>query len=751
MDEKYHAFVLLSMEETDQTMVLRAGSDGLNTLDGDTQGFVIEEETVMAGNTAGGRHIVQVGRSKVVLLDDSLSASVYEVESDEADTSDVPPFICSAAIADPYVLLHLSNNSSVLLKADAASGKLERVGVSFGAMDITSVSLFEDLNSAWLCTWGARTTLTGAPIEDVTSSSGAVKDEPGGADKSEEAAPAAGADSSAAEVELDDEEMDMFGDSDAQPEAAASSGGSAMLEDAAAVKTETVEKPALPSRHFCVVSREGGAVEIFLVVDEEGEAAKLEKVFVCEGASADSCGNLHDSRVGAAADRRDSTVDMTAGVPSTPGTTRDSIGGGLSTVEIREIQVHVLDEDLSRPVMACVLTTGDVLLHRAYSYDIAGPADAELGFVSGQKPIAFYAIDHDHLFVPTKSERERMEAEGGDGEQMIAAGTMLTSRVVPFDRVGGNQYEAGHSGLFIGGTRPAWVFCEKECVRVHPMRTDGNIRSFSGLHIPPTEQAFISLNTRNELKICKLQPEVQYGAAWPFRKVGLKATAHKIVYHDDTGTYAVVTSKQMQAEKPAPPQITNEDGVVEDDPEYAEEEDENAAKRLPRISEQFEVRLLAPSRDWACVDKYEFKADEHVCAIENFKLTETKEDKRKEKQVQMLGIGTGKCQGEDRSCEGRLILLAVEATLSGEQIVEQFVKEEKGPVSALAQLQNEFVVATAGTGIDPNHRGAIPSLFSCSLSLLPPVLLLVAHFFRLILGHIWHRRHDYRPQVQDGR
>ena len=141
-----------------------------------------------------------------MLLDDSLSASVYSVESDEADTSDVPPFICSAAIADPYVLLHLSNNSAVLLKADAATGKLERVAVSFGATDITSLSLFEDMNSAWLSTWGARTGLTGAPMEDVAASSGAVKDEPG-TGKSEEAAPAAGAASSAADVELDDEEM----------------------------------------------------------------------------------------------------------------------------------------------------------------------------------------------------------------------------------------------------------------------------------------------------------------------------------------------------------------------------------------------------------------------------------------------------------------------------------------------------------------------------------------------------------------
>lgn len=691
----YHAFVLLSMEETDQTMVLKAGTDGLNTLDGDMGGFVIDEETVMAGNASKGRHIVQVCRSRVVLLDDSLSASVYTAESDSTDTSDVPPFICSAAISDPYILLHLSNSSSVLLKADASTGQLERVNIQFGEANITSVALFEDLNSTWLYTWGGRTALTGAAGQNDDASNAALT-QPSGAVKPEEPAPVVESAATAGmDVELDDEEMDIFGDSEpsAKPEA------TGMLEDAAPVNTEAAQDPDLPNRHFCVISREGGVVEIFLIAEEDA-TSRLERVFVCEGVPL-VCSNLHDSRAEAAS-RRDSVVGTTDGTPGLP--RASSVGATALSAEIREIHVHVLDEDLTRPVMACVVDTGDVLLHRAYSYDNTN-GHVESDFVSGQRPIAFSAIEHDHLFAPTKREREALQAEGGDGDQVIAAGTMMTSRVVPFDRVGGNVYEAGHSGFFIGGARPAWVLCEKECVRVHPMRSDGNIRSFSGLNIPPTEQAFVTLNGRSELKICKLHPDVQHGGPWPSRKIGLKATAHKVVYHEATETYAVVTSKQMQAEKPAKPQVTNADGVVEE-PEEEEIDDGPRAKRLPRIAEQFEVRLMAPQRDWNCVDRYEFKADEHVLVIRNLKLTEAKEDKRQEKQVQMLGIGTGMCRGEDKSCEGRLILLAVEATLSGEQIVEQYVKEEKGPICSMAQVQSEYVVATAGTGIDPNHRGA---------------------------------------------
>lgn len=691
----YHAFVLLSMEETDQTMVLKAGTDGLNTLDGDTGGFVIDEETVMAGNASKGRHIVQVCRSRVVLLDDSLSASEYVVESDSTDTSDVPPFICSAAISDPYILLYLSNSSSVLLKANASTGQLERVSVQFGEANITSVALFVDLSSTWLYSWGGRTALTGAAVQNDDASHGALTQGPGIVKAEKPVAAVESAATSGMDVELDDEEMDIFGDSEpsAKPEA------TGMLEDAAVDSTEASHGPDLPNRHFCVVSREGGVVEIFLIADEDS-TPRLERVFLCDVPPV--CSNLHDSRVGDAS-RRESAVGTT--VDGTPGLARASSTGAASTsAEIREIHVHVLDEDLSRPVMACVLDTGNVLLHRAYSYDNT-EGNIESDFVSGQKPIAFSAIEHDHLFAPTKREREALQAEGGDGDQVIATGTMMTSRVVAFDRVGGHGYEPGHSGFFIGGARPAWVLCEKECVRVHPMRTDGNIRSFSGLHIPPTEQAFVTLNSRSELKICKLHPDVQLGGPWPSRKIGLKATAHKVVYHDATGTYAVVTSTQMSAEKETKAPVTNADGVVEE-PEEEEIDEGPKAKRLPRIAEKFEVRLMAPQRDWNCVDRYEFKADEHVLVIRSLKLTESKEDRRREKQVEMLGIGTGMCRGEDNSCEGRLILLAVEATLSGDQIVEQYIKEEKGPVCSMAQVQSEYVVATAGTGIDPNHRGA---------------------------------------------
>ena len=699
----YDAFVLLSMEETDQTMVLKTGVDGLNTLEGDSGGFVIDEETVMAGNVSEGRFIVQVCRSKVVLLDDELAANVYNVENDSGDTAEVPPFICSAAVSDPYVALHLSNASAVLLKSNPTAGRLERVGVQFGAADITSVSLFEDLNASWLHAWGGRTALCGGPGQDAEgagAAAAAIKADPG-AIKAEAASASQAAESKAMDVDFDDEETDIFGDSEPTTKAAvAETSSAAAIEDDSAVKLEDSEEP-IPSRHFCTVSREGGVLEVFVLV-EDGPNPHLQRAFICDGVPR-ACGNLHDSRTeGASSAPAAAQAAVDPDAEGAPAIARvPSSGIGMSTAEIRETYMHVLDEDYARPVLACVLDTGDVLLHRPYVYDLPSSATDD-SLLAGQRALAFSAIDHDHLFGPTKSEREALQAEGR--EQVAVAGTMLTPRVVSFNHIGGNAYESGSNGFFVGGARPAWVMCDKECVRVHPMRTDGNVRSFSPLHIPPTQHAFITLNRKNELKICNLDPNVSYGGPWPYRKVGLKATAHKIVYNEETETYTVVTSKQMQAEKPAAPEITDENGVVTSAP-VEEDDGQPKAKRLPRIAEQFELRVLSPRNDWDCMDKYELKPDEHVCVIRNLKLTEPKMNRSEEKEVQMVGIGTAFVKGEDKTCEGRLILLAVESTLSGPQIVEQFEKTEKGPVTAMAQLQKEYVVATAGTGIDPTHRG----------------------------------------------
>ena len=107
--------------------------------------------------------------------------------------------------------------------------------------------------------------------------------------------------------------------------------------------------------------------------------------------------------------------------------------------------------------------------------------------------------------------------------------------------------------FFVCGARPAWILSERECIRVHPMDVDRRVRSLAPLNTINCRQGFVTLNAEEQLKVCKLPQDVQYGGPWPCRKIPLKATGHRIVYHPNTGTYVVVTSKLVAVEAPSPP------------------------------------------------------------------------------------------------------------------------------------------------------------------------------------------------------
>jgi hypothetical protein len=700
--------------------------DDISSLDPNFRsGFVFDEETVAAGNVGEDGFIVQVCRSKVVLLNHELAASsIFHVDtSNSAAVPDVDGasaalggFICSAVISDPFVLLRLSSNRAILLKLDAEQQTLVEVAADFGDMDVMSASLFVDVDCAWLRSWGLgliRPPHDGADGDGDSAALLKVKAE----DSASAVVPAsakAGGNSSSMLVDLDDEEMDIFGGSSSgastsvDPGNASASGGGDPLDDdlfggsgaaADAVKHEpgtatgsNESYEELPTRHFCVVSRAGGVVEIFLIGEEaptEG-ATSLELVFTCNAVPrASAC--LHDSRFARQSELSEKQREASLGGESTSSTQMSDASS--STPDITEICMAVIDMDGARPVLVCVLESGDVLAKRAYSHP-------GTGLERGQQFIGFCSVAHDHLFAPTRHERQEQEESTAD------TGTMVTPRLIPFGLIGGNPDEGGYSGIFVCGARPAWILSERECVRVHPMDVDGRVRSLTPLNTVNCRQGFVTLNAEAHLKICRLPQEVQYGGPWPFRKIPLKATGHRIVYHATTGTYAVVTSKLVEVEAPTPAEQVDENGIITSMDLSAAEESGPKAKRLPRAAEQFQIRVFAPHLDWETVDTYDLLADEHVlCATCLSLVCATRVGTARAKVSHHIAVGTGQAEGEDRTCKGRLIMLGIESTLTGPRIVEGFIKEEKGPISALAQLKQQYVVGTAGTAIDPTHRG----------------------------------------------
>jgi hypothetical protein len=739
--EPYQAFLLLSMEgSSEQTMILETGRDGINSMDTETaNGFITEEETVAAGNVERGRFIVQICRNQAVLLDENLQAkneqSTFRLEQPASGgiMEDERVFIHSAMIADPYVVLRTSDSRLIFLKVDVETSSFQPLEIDFGESDVTSVNVFRDVESRWYQSWARRSNLAPDDMKSEGESSAtpsaiksesktatdalAAKAEPHEDETNDKAA------ALNALLEADDEDDDLFG-GPSMPDAGSSAPTSMDAEDdnlfgedAGGVKNEKIETDEMndgsgdfgiaDSCHFCIIGRAGGSMEIYRISDE-GEP-QLSLVFVCSRVTQNVL-VLSDDR------EEDPVEGATVRGMFSPQAMR---GGGSPTiakggsspkdapllvrqassrqaVEIIELHMHVLDYDSTRPVIAAVLSTGDVLLYRAFSYassvGVAKPEDPQ--------PFGFRVIQHDHVFAHTKAERDTQQRQADDA---TASAGLYTARVMPFVGVGGTEdSEERSDGLFVGGERPAWIFCRREAIRVHPMEAEGHINSFAALHNLNCPQGFVELSARNELRVCRLPQEVQYGGQWPYRKVALKDgldyyTAHRIVYHRATRTYAVLASKSIAVDKPTDMEEVDENGVIN---ATADDSGPKAA-RLPRYAEQYEIRILSPQNDWGMVDKFEFEPDEHGLAMAALTL----KDPASGKTGSFIAVGTGWVQGESKTCKGRLLLLEVEQTLSGPRISLHLEKEEKGPVSAVCQLQGQYIVASAGTAIDPTHRG----------------------------------------------
>ena len=87
----------------------------------------------------------------------------------------------------------------------------------------------------------------------------------------------------------------------------------------------------------------------------------------------------------------------------------------------------------------------------------------------------------------------------------------------------------------------------------------------------------------------------------PVVRVPLRKTPHKIAYHKETGTYAVLLSESVVYHPPLP-KATDE----VPNPEPLEELGED---QIRPVEERFEIRLMSPLQ-WTMLDSYGLKPDE---------------------------------------------------------------------------------------------------------------------------------------------
>jgi cleavage and polyadenylation specificity factor subunit 1 len=107
----------------------------------------------------------------------------------------------------------------------------------------------------------------------------------------------------------------------------------------------------------------------------------------------------------------------------------------------------------------------------------------------------------------------------------------------------------GFDGFFTLGPNSYLTFiCPRSGLTPHPLWIDGPINSFVPLkNASITMSGFIYLNKNFDIRIATLPAEdgklqIYYDSPWVLRKCQLRQTVHFLCYHEESKTYAVVTS-----------------------------------------------------------------------------------------------------------------------------------------------------------------------------------------------------------------
>ena len=259
---------------------------------------------------------------------------------------------------------------------------------------------------------------------------------------------------------------------------------------------------------------------------------------------------------------------------------------------------------------------------------------------------------------------------------------------------------AGFGGFFITGTHPyAVFFCPRSGITPHPLWLDGAISCFVPLrNAAITMSGFIYLNKNADIRICSLPVEegklqVYYDSPWVLRKIQLRQTVHFLCYHEESKTYAVVSSIAETTNKLM--LLGGEDKELE---EF--ERDENFV--LPTKS-QFYIQLYAASV-WEPLPlgKYELAEWEHVSCL---KLVNLPFEGHSSGFRSYLAVGTINCYTEDVNARGKVIIFDVIETvpepdkpLTNTKMKVILEKDQKGPVTCLESV-NGFLLGGVGQKI----------------------------------------------------
>lgn len=602
---------------------------GQEIMELDHSGFSTQTATIYAGNIGDNKFIIQVSPSGVRLLEGVKQLQYVTIE--QAST------ICHCSVSDPYALLMTEAGQIFLLtlKQDTFSGS--------SRLSLTKPLLPQHSKILTLCTYKDKSGLFRTkPISDIevpapvdTKPSRSSLEKVFNMDSSN----------------VDDEDELLYGDTDTSVFSTTAMDTS-QTETKSPTKSVRLQNDIKPT-YWSLICRENGVLEIYSMPDFKlsyyvknfpmGQKILVDSVHVKD--------------------------KMSTGSSSSFGDRGDKVMGEMPV--LREILMVGLGYRNSRPhLMARV--EDDFYIYEAFPYFQAA--------IDNHIKLRFKKIQHNLIMKDRKSRKKRIEDEGLPDE---------TERQQRVPRLRYFEDVAGYSGVFVCGPYPHWIFMTtRGSLRIHPMIIDGPITCFSSFHNVNCPKGFLYFNKLGELRIAVLPTHLTYDAPWAVRKIPLRCTPHFVAYHPDSKTYAVVTSTPENCNKL--PKTTTEErdwDTLEKDERFI----------YPQLN-TYSLQLYSPT-SWEVVPNTSVVLLEwEVCTTMKSVLLRSEENVQGFKSF--LVMGTNMSLGEENISRGRILILDVIEVvpepgmpLTKHKIKVLYDKEQKGPVTALAQIQGFLLTA----------------------------------------------------------
>ncbi|KAI8032762.1 Cleavage and polyadenylation specificity factor subunit 1 [Camellia lanceoleosa] len=178
-DDEYHAYLIISLEN--RTMVLEAASNLEEVTE--TVDYYVQGSTIAAGNLFGRRRVVQVFARGARILDGAFMTQdlSFRAPNSESGSGSESLTVSTVSIADPYVLLTMTDGSVQLLVGDPStctvSTSIPAVFESSKKL-ITACTLYHDKGSEpWLRKTSTDAWLSTGIGETIDGSDGTSQDQ----------------------------------------------------------------------------------------------------------------------------------------------------------------------------------------------------------------------------------------------------------------------------------------------------------------------------------------------------------------------------------------------------------------------------------------------------------------------------------------------------------------------------------------------------------------------------------------------